>query len=76
MTWEKQQETQKTLEGQQALQEKIDKVADKLSQDAEKLSQSRALNAELAQKIQELHQILSQIKDQSLLRRSSGSRTR
>ena len=37
-------------------------MADKLSQDAEKLAQSRALNAELAQKIQELHQILSQIK--------------
>lgn len=68
MTWEKQQEAQKALEGQQSLQEKIDKVADKLSQDAEKLSQSRALNADLAQKIEELHQILSQIKDQSLLR--------
>ncbi|HEV8129221.1 MAG TPA: DUF4175 family protein, partial [Candidatus Eisenbacteria bacterium] len=68
LTWEKRQEAQKTLEGQQSLQEKIDKVADKLSQDAEKLSQSRALNAELSQKIQELHQLLSQIKDQSLLR--------
>ncbi len=68
LTWEKRQEAQKTLEGQQSLQQKIDKVAEKLSQDSEKLSQSRALNAELAQKIQELHQILSQIKDQSLLR--------
>ncbi|HTL99624.1 MAG TPA: hypothetical protein VL503_00715 [Candidatus Omnitrophota bacterium] len=68
MTWEKQQEAQKTLEGQQQLQQKIDQVADKLSQDAEKLSQSRALNSDLAQKIQELHEILSQIKDQSLLR--------
>lgn len=68
MTWEKQQEAQKTLEGQQELQKKIDKVAEKLSQDAEKLSQSRAMNADLVQKIQELHQILSQIKDQSLLR--------
>ena len=68
MTWEKQQEAQKALEGQQALREKIDKVAEKLGQDAEKLSQSRALNAELVQKIQELQQVLSQIKDQSLLR--------
>ncbi|MGE5177656.1 MAG: hypothetical protein ACM3PF_01040, partial [Bacteroidota bacterium] len=68
MTWEKRQEAQKTLEGQQQLQQKIDKVADKLSQDSEKLAQSRALNADLAQKIEELHQLLSQIKDQSLLR--------
>ncbi|HLQ67194.1 MAG TPA: hypothetical protein VK123_08195 [Candidatus Limnocylindrales bacterium] len=68
MTWEKQQEAQKTLEGQQELQKTIDKVAEKLGQDAEKLSQSRALNTELVQKIEELHQILSQIKDQSLLR--------
>jgi len=68
MTWEKQQEAQKAIEGQQALRDKIDKVAEKLGQDAEKLSQSRALNAELVQKIQELQQVLSQIKDQSLLR--------
>ncbi|HKQ19153.1 MAG TPA: hypothetical protein VJW75_05340, partial [Candidatus Eisenbacteria bacterium] len=68
MTWEKQQEAQKALEGQQELRDKIDKVAEKLGQDAEKLSQSRALNAELVQKIQELQQVLSQIKDQSLLR--------
>ncbi|HEX7077265.1 MAG TPA: hypothetical protein VF363_02455 [Candidatus Eisenbacteria bacterium] len=68
MTWEKRQEAQKTLEGQQAMRDKIDKIAQKLGQDADKLSQSRALNAELVQKIQELQQILSQIKDQDLRR--------
>ncbi len=68
LTWEQRQEVQKTLESQERLREEIDKVAQKLSQDAEKLSQSRALNAELVQKIQELHQLLSQIKDQSILR--------
>ena len=39
-------------------------MAQKLSQDAEKLAQSRALNAELVQKIQELQKLLQQIKDQ------------
>ncbi|HKW50110.1 MAG TPA: hypothetical protein VJQ53_00085 [Candidatus Eisenbacteria bacterium] len=68
LSWEQRQEIQKTAEGQERLREQIDKVAQKLSQDAEKLSQSRALNAELVQKIQELQQLLSQIKDQNLLR--------
>ncbi|MGE5175744.1 MAG: DUF4175 family protein [Hyphomicrobiales bacterium] len=68
MTWEKQQEAQKTLESQQAMREKLDKVAEKLQQDADKLQQSRALNAELVEKIQELHRILSQIKDEDLKR--------
>ena len=68
LSWEQKQEVQKTLEGQEKLREQIDKVAQKLSQDGEKLSQSRALNAELVQKIQELQQLLSQIKDQNLLR--------
>lgn len=68
LTWEQQQEVQKTMEGQERLREQIDKVAQKLSQDAEKLSQSRALNAELVQKIREMQQLLQQIKDQSLLR--------
>jgi hypothetical protein len=68
MSWEQRQEVQKHLESQNQLRETLDKVAEKLSQDAEKLSQSRALNAELVQKLQELHQLLQQIKDQSLLR--------
>ncbi len=68
LPWVKRQEIQKTLEGQQALREQIDKVAEKLSQDADKLSQSRALNAELVQKLTELHQLLSQLRDQSLVR--------
>ena len=68
MTWEQQQEVQKTLEREEQMRQQIDKVAEQLNRDAEKLSQSRALNAELVQKIQEMHQILSQIKDQSLLR--------
>jgi hypothetical protein len=68
MSWEQQQEVQKTLEREEQMRQQIDKVAEQLSKDAEKLSQSRALNAELVQKIQEMHQILSQIKDQSLLR--------
>jgi hypothetical protein len=66
--WEKQQDLQKTLEGQQALREQIDKIAQELSQDADKLAQSRALNAELVQKLNELHQLMSQLRDQSLLR--------
>jgi hypothetical protein len=68
LTWEQQQEAQRTLEGQERLREQIDKVAQKLSEDAEKLSQSRALNAELVQKITELQKLLQQIKDQTLLR--------
>ena len=68
LPWEKRQDIQKTLEGQEALREQIDKVAEKLSQDAEKLSQSRALNAELVQKLNELHELLNQLKDQSILR--------
>ena len=68
MTWEQQQEVQKTLEREEQMRQQIDKVAEQLNKDAEKLSQSRALNAELVQKIQEMQQILSQIKDQSLLR--------
>jgi hypothetical protein len=68
MSWEQQQEVQKTLEREEQMRQQIDKVAEQLSRDAEKLSQSRALNAELVQKLQEMHQILSQIKDQSLLR--------
>jgi len=68
LTWEQRQEVQKTLEGQDRIREQIDKAAEKLSQDAEKLAQSRALNAELVQKIEELHKLLSQIRDQSLLR--------
>jgi len=68
LPWEKRQDIQKTLEGQQALREQIDKVAEKLSQDADKLAQSRALNAELVQKLNELHELLSQLNDQSILR--------
>ncbi len=68
LPWEKGQDIQKTLEGQQALREQIDKVAAKLGQDADKLSQSRAMNAELVQKLNELHQLLSQLHDQSILR--------
>ncbi|HEX5031087.1 MAG TPA: hypothetical protein VFX78_06495 [Candidatus Eisenbacteria bacterium] len=67
LTWEQKQELQKNLEGQQRAKEQLDKVAEKLSQDAEKLSQS-PLRSELVQKIEELHQLLSQIKDQSLLK--------
>ena len=67
LTWEQKQELQKNLEGQQQAKEQLDKVAEKLSQDAEKLSQS-PLRSELVQKIEELHQLLSQIKDQSLLK--------
>lgn len=67
LSWEQRQEVQKTVEGGEKLREQIDKVADRLSEDAETLSQSRALNAELVQKIQELHKLLSEIKDQSLL---------
>jgi hypothetical protein len=66
--WEKRQEIQKTLEGQQALRGEIDKISEQLSQDADKLSQSRELNAELVEKLAEMHQLLSQLKDQSLLR--------
>jgi hypothetical protein len=68
LPWEKGQDIQKTLEGQQALREQIDKVAEKLGQDADKLAQSRALNAELVQKLTELHQLLNQLQDQSILR--------
>jgi hypothetical protein len=68
LPWEKGQDIQKTLEGQQALREQIDKVAEKLGQDADKLASSRALNAELVQKLQELHQLLNQLHDQSILR--------
>ncbi len=68
LTWEQQQEVQKNLEGQERLRNQLDKVAQKLSQDSEKLSQSRALNAELVQKIQEMAKLLQQIKDQTLLR--------
>jgi hypothetical protein len=68
LPWEKGQDIQKTLEGQQVLREQIDKVAEKLGQDAEKLAQSRALNAELVQKLNELHQLLNQLKDQSIMR--------
>jgi len=68
LPWEKGQDIQKTLEGQQTLREQIDKVAEKLGQDADKLSQSRALNAELVQKLNELHQLLNQLHDQSILR--------
>ena len=67
LTWEQRQELQKNLEGQQKAKDQLDKVAEKLSQDAEKLSQS-PLRTELVQKIEELHQLLSQIKDQSLLK--------
>lgn len=68
LPWEKGQDIQRALEGQQALREQVDKVAEKLGQDAEKLAQSRALNAELVQKLNELHQLLSQLHDQSILR--------
>ncbi len=68
MTWEQQQEVQKNLEGHEQVRQQIDKVAQKLAQDSEKLAQSRALNAELVQKIQELQKLLQQIKDQDLLR--------
>jgi len=66
--WEKQQDLQKTLEGQQTLREQVDKIAQQLSQDADKLAQSRALNSELVQKLNELHQLMSQLRDQSLQR--------
>jgi DNA repair ATPase RecN len=49
MTWEQRQQMQKAIEGQQQLRETIDQVTDQLQQGAEKLSQSRALNAELVQ---------------------------
>ncbi|HMI31981.1 MAG TPA: hypothetical protein VK527_09595 [Candidatus Limnocylindrales bacterium] len=68
LPWEKAQDIQKSLEGQQALRDQIDKVAEKLGQDADKLAQSRALNAELVQKLNELHTLLNQLKDQSILR--------
>ena len=68
LPWEKGQDIQKMLEGQQTVREQIDKVAEKLSQDADKLAQSRALNAELVQKLSELHQLLNQLRDQSILR--------
>jgi hypothetical protein len=68
LPWEKGQDIQKTLEGQKSLREQIDKVAEKLGQDADKLSQSRAMNAELVQKLNELHQLLDQLHDQSILR--------
>ena len=68
MTWEQRQQVQKAAEGEQKLRDMVDKAAQQLQQSAEKLSQSRALNAELVQKINELQQILAQIKDQSLLR--------
>jgi hypothetical protein len=66
LSWEQRQEVQKTLDGQEQLRQSIDKTAEQLSQDAEKLSQSRMVSAELIQKLQELHQLLSQIKDQAL----------
>jgi hypothetical protein len=68
LPWEKGQDIQKTMEGQQALREQIDKVAEKLGQDADKLANSQALNAELVQKLNELHQLLNQLHDQSILR--------
>lgn len=68
MTWEQRQQLQKTVDGEQKLRDMVEKAAQQLQQSAEKLSQSRALNAELVQKINELQQLLSQIKDQSLLR--------
>ena len=68
LPWEKGQDIQKMLEGQQTIREQIDKVAEKLTQDADKLAQSRALNAELVQKLTELHQLLNQLRDQSILR--------
>ncbi len=68
LPWEKRQEIQKTLEGQQSLQERIDRAAQKLSDDADKLQQSRALNAELVQKLSELHDLLSRIKDDTIRR--------
>jgi hypothetical protein len=64
--WEKRQEIQKTLEGQQSLRDQIDKVTQQLSQDADKLAQSRALNAELVQKLSELQDLLSKIKDDAI----------
>ncbi|HEY7728143.1 MAG TPA: hypothetical protein VID50_06780, partial [Candidatus Eisenbacteria bacterium] len=66
--WEKQQELQKTLEGQETLREQVGRVAQQLAQDAEKLAQSRALNSELVQKLNELHQLMSQLRDQALHR--------
>jgi hypothetical protein len=66
--WEKRQEIQKALEGQQALHGEIDRITQQLSQDADKLSQSRELNAELVRKLTEMHQLLSQLRDQSLRR--------
>ena len=38
------------------------------AQDADKLANSQALNAELVQKLNELHQLLNQLHDQSILR--------
>jgi len=67
-TWEQKQQVQKTLEGEQKLRDMVDKVSQQLQQSAEKLSQSRMLNAELVQKINELQQLLNEIKDQSLVR--------
>ncbi len=64
--WEKRQEIQKTIEGQQSLRDQIDKAAQQLSQDADKLEQSRTLNAELVQKLSELHDLLNRIKDDTL----------
>jgi len=68
LSWEQQQEVQKTLETQEKLRNQLDKVAQQLQQDSQKLSESRVQNAELAQKIEEMRQLLSEIKDQSLLR--------
>jgi uncharacterized membrane protein YqjE len=68
LSWEQRQELQKNLDGQQQAKDQLDKVAERLSQDAEKLSQSPGLKSELVQKIEELHQLLTQIKDQSLLK--------
>ncbi|HET9950404.1 MAG TPA: hypothetical protein VFS09_01290 [Candidatus Eisenbacteria bacterium] len=67
-TWEQRQQMQKTLDEQQKLRDMVDKAAQQLQQSAEKLSQSRMLNAELVQKINELQQLLNEIKDQSLVR--------
>ncbi|HEU4724045.1 MAG TPA: DUF4175 family protein [Candidatus Eisenbacteria bacterium] len=68
MTWEQRQQVQKTAEGQQKLRDMVEKAAQQLQQSAEKLGQSRALNAELVEKINELQKLLTDIKDQSLLR--------
>ena len=67
-TWEQRQQVQKTLDEEQKLRDMVDRAAQQLQQSAEKLSQSRMLNAELVQKINELQQLLNEIKDQSLVR--------